>query len=625
MKQLSTALLQAAEMEARLTDASVNEGLKHQLTLWGAGIFRLVVMGEIKKGKSSFINAMLGEEDLVPVSSDVATSTIYKIRYGKEKGYRVHFANGNEAFTIPADELKLYGTEDGNPGNEKQVKFIEVIHPSPILKSGIVIIDTPGLGGLFKHHKQITYEYVPRADAVFFVTDSVESPIGALELEYINDIRNITPHLYFVQTKCNAVDKEARLARQSNNLGILSKALRCPAEKIPYFLLDSRARFRAERKQDLDKLNLSGYPQLMRFINHTLQGNQHKLLAARALVQTRPILEHVSELIGSRLEVLQAQTEEEKRTLSANLQEAQDALKNWQEEEQPRILNELQSGLQRIRLRAMEQCGHCRPNGEVQIEFDRKIHACKNVKVLQGVLKEIETKLPDYTAEVAYATSEQIKKEVAALLSELFPRCDTEAIENTRGEASSATLNTEALGRLSETISQFSTFETLKTGVYGGIAGGAIAYTAGAIVCYVIPAAIPLVGTFLTSTVGTGAISVWGAYQAGSSKAQQELKGAKQQAVMAVGQAMSSVYAKIQSSVEKLLLEINSRTSTALRDAMRQRMNELTKQMEDLRNTGKADAKAIEEKRTALLKERAQLAAILKVVKSKQSPAPDAA
>lgn len=152
MDTLAKTLLKAVRLEASLTGETVPESWEQQLTMWGAGIFRLVVIGEIKKGKSSFINAMLGTRDLVPVSSNVATSTIFKIRYGTQKGYVVHFfeESGKPALTIDAYDLNRFGTEDGNPGNREQVDFIEVLYPSPLLQSGIVIIDTPGLGGAFQ-------------------------------------------------------------------------------------------------------------------------------------------------------------------------------------------------------------------------------------------------------------------------------------------------------------------------------------------------------------------------------------------------------------------------------------------------------------------------------------------
>ena len=56
-----------------------------------SGEFQVVVMGEIKKGKTSFINALFGEYDLLPTDSDVATSTVYKIKYGPTRKYTVIF------------------------------------------------------------------------------------------------------------------------------------------------------------------------------------------------------------------------------------------------------------------------------------------------------------------------------------------------------------------------------------------------------------------------------------------------------------------------------------------------------------------------------------------------------
>ncbi len=582
--------------------------------MWGAGIFRLVVMGEIKKGKSSFINAMLGEENLVPVSSDVATSTIYKIRYGREKGYKVHFTkeSGKETISITSADLVLFGTEDGNPGNGKQVKFIEVIHPSPILQSGIVIIDTPGLGGLFKGHKQITYEYVPRADAVFFVTDSVDSPIGALELEYINDVRAITPHLYFVQTKCSAVDEDARLARKRNNLNILSDCLRITPENIPYFLLDSKSRFRAERKKDISKLNLSGFPQLMAFIAQNLQGSQRRILAERALRSAMPIVQTVTEIINSRQEVLKAQTDEEKRKLSAKLQDAQEKLRIWQEQEQPRILSNLQSGLQKIRLNALEVCNQCRPNGEIQAEFEQALHACSDINELRTCLQEIEKNLPEYASRVTHNTSSQIKDEATRLLSELIPKSNSTELSLIRNNDCGRGLNMDTLERMMTDMNSGNLFEDVRTFLYGGMAGGMLASVVGGI----IGSVIPVLGTVIGSTLGMIYAGLWGGCAASAIKEQQELKAAKHQASGAISHAMSSFYTKLQMTVENLMIEINSRTTQAIQNAIRQRKTELVKQLEDLRSGNRNEATALKEKQDALNKDKVELAAILKVVNS---------
>ena len=163
MEQFTNSLLALSKLHSKLTNTPESEDFVTNIKAWGAGIFRLIVMGEIKKGKSSFINALLGVNELVPTSSDIATSTVYKIHYGAKSSYRVHFEpeTGQKPIAITADEVEDYGTEKGNPLNKKHVDFIEVISDAELLKSGLVIIDTPGLGGLFKEHKKITWQHVP--------------------------------------------------------------------------------------------------------------------------------------------------------------------------------------------------------------------------------------------------------------------------------------------------------------------------------------------------------------------------------------------------------------------------------------------------------------------------------
>ena len=284
-------------LESALSGKPVDPEWVKKIALWKTGLFRIVVMGEIKKGKSSFINALLGHKDLVPVCSDVATSTIFKICYGPEVGYKVFFFpdSSKKPIVIQPSELAAYGTEDGNPGNEKQVDFIQVFCPSPLLKAGLVIVDTPGLGGLFKQHKRITYQYVPKADAVFLVTDSVESPIGQAELDLLADLKKVTKHIFFVQTKSRLVDADAREARKENNLRILSGQAGFDKDKIRYFVVDSATKTAADEEKDLKKLDRSGFDDVARLVNGYIRPNVQRLLMSRAFVEIRPKVDAVAD------------------------------------------------------------------------------------------------------------------------------------------------------------------------------------------------------------------------------------------------------------------------------------------------------------------------------------------
>ena len=113
------------------------------MTTVALGLFRLVVMGEIKKGKSSFINGLCGIPNLVPVHSDVATSTVFKLHYGSERRYTVYFQQNEgeqkrQKIEITAEQVNDYGTESGNPDNAKGVDFIAAEAPSPALRDGLL-------------------------------------------------------------------------------------------------------------------------------------------------------------------------------------------------------------------------------------------------------------------------------------------------------------------------------------------------------------------------------------------------------------------------------------------------------------------------------------------------------
>lgn len=104
-----------------------------------------------------------------------------------------------------------------------------------MLQDGFIVVDTPGVGGLFKKHRDITYRHAPKADAIFFVTDSIESPIGADEVKFLKDLRKATGLIYFVQTKAAQADSEACRKRMENNLSILENQVGIPRRDLLVF------------------------------------------------------------------------------------------------------------------------------------------------------------------------------------------------------------------------------------------------------------------------------------------------------------------------------------------------------------------------------------------------------
>ena len=94
------------------------------------------------------------------------------------------------AETIAPDELRRWVTERGNPDNRLNVEQVEVRLPHPLLERGIVLIDTPGIGGLNAAHAAATLAFLPVADALVFVTDA-SAELTAPELEFLASARSM--------------------------------------------------------------------------------------------------------------------------------------------------------------------------------------------------------------------------------------------------------------------------------------------------------------------------------------------------------------------------------------------------------------------------------------------------
>jgi GTP-binding protein EngB required for normal cell division len=171
----------------------------------------LAVLGQMKRGKSSLINALLGAE-ILPTGVLPVTSVITEIRYGPAPDAAVSYSTGLRE-KINLNTLADYITESGNPGNSKQVASVEIAYPSPLLETGIILIDTPGIGSTKAHNTRTTESYVQHVDAGIVVL-SVDPPITEVESRFIQNISEDIPKLFFILNKTDvaSADEACRIA-----------------------------------------------------------------------------------------------------------------------------------------------------------------------------------------------------------------------------------------------------------------------------------------------------------------------------------------------------------------------------------------------------------------------------
>ena len=120
------------------------------------GHFRLAVVGQFKRGKSSLLNALLGEP-LLPTGILPLTAIPTALRYGDRRCVCITMLDGQrDECSGSTDEiasfLVRYVTEPENPENRLGVAEVTIEHPAALLAHGVEILDTPGIGSTLLHN-----------------------------------------------------------------------------------------------------------------------------------------------------------------------------------------------------------------------------------------------------------------------------------------------------------------------------------------------------------------------------------------------------------------------------------------------------------------------------------------
>jgi GTP-binding protein EngB required for normal cell division len=176
------------------------------------GLFYVACLGQFKRGKSTLLNALVGETAL-PTGVVPVTSVVTVIRHGTHREARVRLAVGQWRNIDPWD-LSAYVSEEENPNNVKGVLAAEVFLPHPLLASGLCLVDTPGLGSTYEGSTAATRSFIPHIDAALVVLGA-DPPISGDELALVEDVVGSVHHLLFVLNKADRLsDRERQEARR---------------------------------------------------------------------------------------------------------------------------------------------------------------------------------------------------------------------------------------------------------------------------------------------------------------------------------------------------------------------------------------------------------------------------
>lgn len=293
--------------------------------------FKVLVIGEFKNGKSTFINAMLGDK-VLPAYSVPCTAVINEVRYGKNKHATLYFKDPlpseisskitNEAKQhlrkyegqkVPAIELDVDELIDyvviPDPSKDQadsiqELPYSKVVleYPIEICHDGIEIIDSPGLNENGTRTK-VTEEYLNQADAIVFVFRCPKIA-GASEEDYIRNQIHARGYkdIFFV---CNAInqiqeDEQERLIEFGNRK--LSPLTALGENGI--FYLDALGALKAKQADNQEELRNTGLPEFEDSLSEYLRNNKGKSKLMQVITPCKSFIDtlrsqHIKSYISS--------------------------------------------------------------------------------------------------------------------------------------------------------------------------------------------------------------------------------------------------------------------------------------------------------------------------------------
>lgn len=195
-----------AQIAGALKQSAAAAELEQLLVRINEGRFFVACVGQFKRGKSTLLDALVGEQ-ILPTGVVPVTTVPTVLRYGSERAARVRI--DNKWHSIQPEDLALYVAEESNPENQKKVDGVEAFLPSSLLASGMCLVDTPGIGSVFAGNTEATKDFIPQIDAAILVVGA-DPPISGEELALIEAVAANVDQIFIVLNKIDRVSADER-------------------------------------------------------------------------------------------------------------------------------------------------------------------------------------------------------------------------------------------------------------------------------------------------------------------------------------------------------------------------------------------------------------------------------
>jgi GTPase Era involved in 16S rRNA processing len=290
-QQIADLVREGKQIMQGLKDEAGAERCQDLLVKLAEDRFNLVVVGQFKRGKSSLMNAIIGKS-LLPTGLLPLTSAITALCYGPQEKIILKRTGWIIEQEIRLDELPDYVTEQGNPGNQKGVIEVRIEMPVPFLRRGLHFVDTPGIGSSHATNTATTYEFLPQADAVIFVT-SVEAPLSESEQNFLRDIQGYVRRLFVVANKIDLLSPQER----AQVLDYIQQGLshQVAHSNLEIYPLSARDALQAKLNDDANALESSGLPAFEKRLETFLADEKSNTFLVSILDGLVNVLENVAD------------------------------------------------------------------------------------------------------------------------------------------------------------------------------------------------------------------------------------------------------------------------------------------------------------------------------------------
>ena len=260
---------------------------------------RIVVVGPVKQGKSQFVNSLLNL-NVCSVGDDETTAIPTLVQYSAQPHAELVLADPGASeplrVSVPIDQVTSV-TPSSPLAQGREVLRLEVGAASPLLADGVVVVDTPGVGGHGNPHAAGVLGVMTAADAVLVLSDA-STELTEPEVKFIRQVVGLCPAVACL------ISKTDLYPHWRDVLAANRKHLDTAGLQVPLIPISSLLRTHAMRLQDKELNAESGFLVLYQFLRERVVARADGNIRRAVAMDVRSAAEHLTLGLGSELAAL---------------------------------------------------------------------------------------------------------------------------------------------------------------------------------------------------------------------------------------------------------------------------------------------------------------------------------